>query len=235
MSGMAISLEVTSIAGLLFSKTPRWLVSILFAVPFIFGTSARAWPPVIGPGPELEDPVGASASYITLRSDDLMVGQWTNGGINQLSSYQVDDQSKLSTQIAAALGAGAPGGGNSFCGSGRILSRDNDQLVNVGRSADGAAVAVAFPLGGAFRLSADLLGRFNDVPDQVSVAVGDLDKVPDENGINHDEVVVAYASSSGANSFYNVKLAVLNYSIVGSNSSQPQSRPAYKLRSGHWR
>ena len=55
------------------------------------------------------------------------------------------------------------------------------------------------------------------------MAVGDLDKIPDANGANHDEVVVAYAIDlppDSPNGPYGVNLAVLNYT-TSTGSTQP--------------
>jgi hypothetical protein len=52
------------------------------------------------------------------------------------------------------------------------------------------------------------------------VAVGDLDKVADKNGVNHEEVVVAYAQGAPPGTLQ-VNLAVLNYTTPQMNASQP--------------
>ena len=53
------------------------------------------------------------------------------------------------------------------------------------------------------------------------MVVGDLDKVADKNGVNHDEVVLAYAQGAPPGSLQ-VNLAVLNYtSTQPINASQP--------------
>ena len=92
-----------------------------------------------GPEPGATDPVGAPASYITLRSDDLMIGEF-----DRLDTYEVDTNSALSTPIAAASGLGV-NSSNSILASGRILSQDHDQAVNVGRSPGATSVDVRFP------------------------------------------------------------------------------------------
>jgi len=89
----------------------------------------------------------------------------------------------------------------------------------VGRSADGSALTVRFPFGaGAYDLP-DLHTPISDAPDQFSVAVGDLDQIPDANGLNHDEVVVAYATGTGPT--YSIQLKVLNYTKTNTNGSDP--------------
>src|SRR5271156_4898779 len=58
-----------------------------------------------------------------------------------------------------------------------------------------------------------------NIPDMVSVDVGDLDKVPDVKGENHDEVLAAYATGAGPS--YPIQLAVLNYTNAQGNGSNP--------------
>ncbi len=43
----------------------------------------------------------------------------------------------------------------------------------------------------------DLELPVTNVPDSIDVAVGDLDKIPDQQGVNHDEVAIAYGSRTG--------------------------------------
>ncbi len=159
--------------------------------------------------------------YITLPSDDLALGQYLNDNSNNtnlLTSYTVDNQSRLSSQLTNATGPGVLGLANSLSASGHILTQDNEQLINLGRSPNGQSLRVSFPLSGAYDLP-DLHTPIQNVPDLVSVAVGDMDKIPDAEGVNHDEVVVAYATGAGPT--YSVRLAVLNYRNSGNDSSNP--------------
>jgi hypothetical protein len=178
----------------------------------------------IGPEPGEQDPVGAPANYITLRSDDLAVGTNPIFNVNQLTTYAVNNQSQLTTKQVSS-GTGVWGLGNSsssLTASGRFLGQDNDQLISVGRSADGTSVEVRFALGGAYDLPG-LQPQIPNTPDLISVAAGDLDKVEDTNGVNHDEVVVAYTPDSKLNCCpeYRINLAVLNYTESGSDGSSP--------------
>lgn len=101
--------------------------------------------------------------------------------------------------------------------AGRILSQDKDQLVIVGRSGSlPNAIKVRFALGGDYALS-NLHDRLDDAPEQISVAAGDLDKIPDANGANHDELVVAYAGKNGE-----VNVVVLNYTDPQAIGSRPK-------------
>jgi len=55
----------------------RPIAAFLLALSMISGACATALAQA-GPEPGLTDPVGAPASYVTLRSDDLMIGQRTS-------------------------------------------------------------------------------------------------------------------------------------------------------------
>jgi hypothetical protein len=72
---------------------------MVVALLIVFGASATAQE--TGPEPGQEDPVGTPASYITLRSDDLMIGKF-EGNLNVLDTNQVNTSSVLSTPIEAA-------------------------------------------------------------------------------------------------------------------------------------
>ncbi|MBA3441906.1 MAG: hypothetical protein H0T92_18765, partial [Pyrinomonadaceae bacterium] len=112
--------------------------------------------------------------------------------------------------------------------AGRILQPDRDQVVyatrdgntnspvRVGFHSINEAQDVSFELAGLPRL-VDRPFAFNYV-DPLDVAVGDLDKIPDAVGNNHDEVVVAFASP-GLNNLWQVNVAVLDYT----SSTNPQA------------
>lgn len=198
----------------------RLLVGALLAPVILCASLARAQ--LVGPQPGLNDPVGAPASYMTLRSDDLMVGQ-LEVFATDLMTYQVNDQSDVTNLIPADdAQTVTDGAGNSVSASGHFTTQDGEQVVNVARAVFAASrntvvvgVAPGHQAGGGAALL-HLHNLINNVPDQIAVAAGDLDKVPDENGVNHDEVAVAYVSDSGQ-----LQLAVLNYSSVG-NFGEPR-------------
>ena len=56
--------------------------------------------------------------------------------------------------------------------------------------------------------------------DFMDIAAGDLDKLPDSAGDNHDEVVVAYASP-GANNQLMINVAVLDYTAPATAPPSP--------------
>ena len=190
-----------------------WPLLTVMLVMGVFALSG-AQVPVSNPGQT--DPVGPPASYIMLRNDNLAPSYVASGGDNVFNTYEAND---LRSPDALQLASNhvPSGGGSSFISAaGRILTQDRDQLVMVGRSGSVAnALKVRFAAGGDYGLS-DLHDRLADAPDQISAAVGDLDKIPDANGANHDEVVVAYAENNGA-----VNVAVLNYTATNANGSNP--------------
>src|SRR5271156_81624 len=182
--------------------------------------------PAMAQEPGAKDTVGAPSSYITLRSDDLMVGTLDDGE-NNLLTYPYESKIGL-VNFANPLnsGLGIYGFGNSISGAGHILPQDRDQVVNVGRTAkpgDATCIGclgVSFEGGGQYLLPTQALHQpIPNAPDQISLAVGDLDKIPDANGVNHDELVIAYAT--GVVPQLQVRLAVLNFTKVGADGGQP--------------
>ena len=194
------------------------LLGTLLAATVIMDVSAFAAAQQVPASTGQSDPVGAPASYITLRNDNLALS-FVNGDNNVLNTYQggLKSPDSLFAQPLTSNKVPTAGTNNSVSVSGRILSQDKDQLVLVGRSGSVPnAIKVRFAASGDFGLP-NLHSRIPDVPDQISVAAGDLDKIPDVNGANHDELVVAYAGQKG-----NVNVAVLNYTAPQPNGSNPK-------------
>src|ERR1700734_702446 len=105
MSVRTVSINVAGIGRTIIRRAKPGLESLLFVVLVIFATGVVASAQLTDLEQGLTDPVGAPAFYTTLRSDDLMIGQLTHQGneeINQVTSYQVDSQDRLSTQISVA-------------------------------------------------------------------------------------------------------------------------------------
>jgi hypothetical protein len=192
------------------SKASRFaLASALALVMLIIAGWSPARGQATGPQPGATDPVGAPDTYTTLRSDDLMIGSFVSGNL-QMKTRTVDEEGLLSIDIPQASNDSVRGLGSSVSAAGHILSQNNEQIVNVGRSPAGDAVSVLFPLEKPAIAPVDLPDLqlpVTNVPDSIHVAVGDLDKIPDQQGVNHDEVAIAYGSTTGE-----LKLAVLNYS-----------------------
>src|ERR1700761_154821 len=203
-----------------------WLPLAIFVLALLIecGLGAKAQAQT-GPRPGASDPVGAPAYYTSLRSDDLMIGQLTytpTSQFNYVTSYQVDSQNRLSSQISVGPGTGPFGTGSSYTASGHIFGQNNDILANVGRGPDNT-VDVSFPQSGTRYFLPGLHASLANTPDQIAVAVGDLDKVPDENGINYDEVAIAYLTGNlGTNGIKTINLAVLNYTNVNAVGNSPR-------------
>ncbi len=193
------------------SKASRFaFASALALVMLIVADWSPARGQATGPQPGATDPVGAPASYTTLRSDDLLLGYYVcaRGLGVEMSTYTVDEQSRVSDRIPEASNLSVGDRPSSVSAAGHILSQNNEQLVNVARSGD--LVSVDFPLeqSGINPLYLpDLHLPVANVPDIMDVTVGDLDKIPDQQGVNHDEVATVYKTRSG-----DLTLAVLNYS-----------------------
>ena len=136
-----------------------------------------------------------------------------NLNLNQISETTVPANTNIQSQAVAA--------------SGRILAPDEDQVVYARRSADTNANAAVEFLGYAGTSMVTLPGGLADrsaeliyaQADYLDIAAGDLDKVTDEVGNFHDEVVVAYASPPDANNQLAINLAVLDYTYHEANIS----------------
>jgi len=209
------------------------LVSPLLAVLVVMAASAFSDAQVTANDPGTNDPVGAPASYITLRDDELALATYVKspravGGSIEFDTYPGDLSNPgafFSTPVLTSKKVASAGSDNSDV-AGRIFLQDKEDLVNVGRSATVAnAVRVRFKRGEGYILP-NLHKPLDDAPDQISAAAGDLDKIPDANGANHDELVVAYPDNNGQ-----VNVAVLNYTAppaIGTCGKQPAgSCPKY--------
>ena len=97
---------------------------------------------------------------------------------------------------------------------GHIWRPQDEQVVYARRPNNGTDLHVTFvadpPTGGPSQVLQNLAPRLLNSADFMDIAAGDLDKVPDSAGDNHDEVVVAYASP-GVNNQMAVNVAVLDY------------------------
>ena len=193
----------------------RWVLPLIVGIA-VMGLSAFSAAQEPGSAGQT-DPVGPPASYIILRNDNLAISN-LSGANDVLDTYQADlgtTDASLGSLLTSNTVPSA-GVGSSVSVAGRILSQDKDQLAIVERSGSlPNSIKVRFALGGDFALS-DLHDRLDNAPDQITAAVGDLDKLPDASGMNHDEMVVAYAGKNGE-----VNVAVLNYTASQANASKP--------------
>jgi len=186
------------------------------ALALVFAANA---PAATGPEPGNKDPVGPPASYTILRGDDLAIDPHDEDP-NVLNSVQTFPDGNLdSNSIKDERGLGVSWDtGGTVMAAGRIFSQDNDQLINVGRASpfdDPSLLGVESPSGDPTQTYYlhDLHTRIPNTPDLISVAVGDLDKIADKNGVNHDEVVLAYAQGAPPGNL-KVNLTVLNYTSM---------------------
>jgi hypothetical protein len=127
------------------------LASLLLALPLFLACAALARAQQMsGTEPGDQDPVGSPAKYLTLRTDDLLIGKYAAGNVNQLDTYESDkafwaglygakSDPTLNLPLRFVLqngnsiatnasGLGVLGGGTLLTASGRILSQENDQV-----------------------------------------------------------------------------------------------------------
>jgi hypothetical protein len=168
------------------------------------------------------DPVGPPSRYTIFRDDELLGFEPVNSSLS-FTTYQVNT-SLVPTKMSAAA---TPWNNNStqlVAAAGRILTPQNDQAVyarRAGAIASSATVQVGFPgLTGSLVSLPDLAPRFAGNADFLDVTAGDLDKLPDGAGNNHDEVVVVYASTA-PNDQLTVNVVVLDYTSDASPLLQP--------------
>ncbi len=174
-----------------------------------------------GPQPGLKDPVGGASDYFlhpshnvaVFRPDNtytyspFLMGIWKSDQQLQISqvferNYPYPQPDYTPDEVVAAAG--------------RIWITDGrEQVVYASRyngRFDGTGLAVAFFTDsvGAQKLLPNLADRLPQSADFIDIAAGDLDRVPDSKGYEHDEVIVAYASP-GANNQLGVNVAVLDF------------------------
>ncbi len=167
-----------------------------------------------GPQPGVKDPVGSPSHYALFPSHDLSVFAPGNNQID-VQSYRSDTGLQLTQAYSYSQPADAD---QVVAASGRIWNPTNDQVVYIRRYA-GTNVDVVFQNNPAPGVStaqlSNLVPRFDNSADFMDLAVGDLDKVPDTAGDNHDEVVVVYATP-GANNQLQISVNVLDYTAPAS-------------------
>lgn len=169
--------------------------------------------------PGQTDPQGAPETYMMFRDDELFYPQVYDTGFNwQLVNFV--DFPDATLEITNSIRSGYEGTDwEIYAKRGRVTHQDRDQIIWVSREGSSGTVNVyATPqdfgeinyIGGFDGLAP----RADGFSDFLGVAVGDLDKVTDSAGDNHDEIAVAYASA-GANGGYDVNLNVLNFTVAG--------------------
>ncbi|MGH9848170.1 MAG: FG-GAP repeat domain-containing protein, partial [Blastocatellia bacterium] len=183
-----------------------------------------------GPRPGASDPLGKPGRYTILPSHELLAvfPNGPNGNQYQMRPYAADNNLNLAPLQNGYSYSSDPNANQLYAAAGRILApglnRDDkyDQIVFARRS--GSSVAVGFH--GPATLAPSLVipglaDRVQNSADFIAVKAGDLDKVPDASGNNHDEVVVVYAAAGAGNQFA-VTLKVLDYT---SDAADPYPTP----------
>jgi hypothetical protein len=186
-------------------------------------TPTRAPAPTpVGPEPGLKDPVGSASNYQSLRADDLTFFTLDSGRIFQPYTYQIDNANRLSSLLnipLTSLFESNPG--FLLTASGRVSTQDRDDVVAADTSPcstdrNNQCVRIRLMPGlnprvvelpGPLAVPSSFQG-----PPLIALAAGDLDQVPDAEGVDHDDVAVAWASNVSADqSTVDVNLAVVNY------------------------
>lgn len=170
-----------------------------------------------GPRPGKNDPVrnpilfpAHGAGTFAPGNNQIKLQAWRSDAGLSLSETFSYSQPADADQIVAAAG--------------RIWSPRNEQVVYARRYLGGSQLHVVFlnapPTNKATHIFNDLAPRLQNSADFMDIAAGDLDKLPDGAGNNHDEIVVAYASP-GANNQMTVNVAVLDYTAPASSPPAP--------------
>jgi hypothetical protein len=178
----------------------RWFLRLLTLV-VLMAVGADAWGQKTSPRPGEEDPLGNPSRYTLFPDQELLAvlaHDPATAGLNPEFSFNTFAPSadlKTLTPLGGttnlAMDLSAPHMGAA---AGRILASDRDQIVYARRT--GSSLAVAFL--GYSNSTTTLSPLANQLPDSADVfdiAVGDLDKVADLDGNNHDEVIVCFATA----------------------------------------
>lgn len=175
-----------------------------------------------GPEPGLKDPVGSASNYQSLRADDLTAFTVDAGTIFYPYTYQIGNDNRifgvLNTPPTTLLDSNPT---FILTASGHVSTQDRDDVVAAdtypcSSNRSNQCVRIRLMPGTSPKLvelpgQLAVLSRFEGPP-LIALAAGDLDQVPDAQGINHDEVAVAWASKASADeASLDVDLAVLNY------------------------
>ncbi len=170
-----------------------------------------------GPEPGKTDPMGAPAArYDVFPDQGIGVLEPKDSAGYNVVFYRTDSNTNLSLNDSTAVGGKVSGEpyNQLYAATGRIDSQSFDDLAIANRKDSSIQVAVRNKTGGVSHTSIlpePLLNRMPDSGDFLSLAAGDLDRVPDGQGNNHDEVVAAYASGLGGDHI-RYYISVINYS-----------------------
>jgi hypothetical protein len=173
-----------------------------------------------GPEPGLKDPVGSASNYQSLRADDLTEFN-LDARIFEPHTYSIDNDNRYSAVLdippTTRLHSNPA---FLLTASGHVSTQHRDDVVVAdtypcGSEPSNLCVRIRLMPGTSPRVVE--LGQLAvpsvfSAPPLIALAAGDLDQVPDAQGINHDEVAVAWASNVSADQAgVDVNLAVVNY------------------------
>ena len=179
-------------------------------------------PTATGPEPGLKDPVGSASNYQSLRGDDLTFFNLNAGTVFQPHTYQINNDNRfsslLNTPPTTLLDSNSA---FLLTASGHVSTQDRDDVVAAdtypcSSDRNNQCVRIRLTPGPSPRV-VELPGQLAvpslfEGPPLIALAAGDLDQVPDAEGIDHDEVAVAWASNVSADqASVDVDLAVVNY------------------------
>ncbi len=173
---------------------------------------AHAFPPTAPPTPGEIDPQGAPENYLMFRDDELYVPKIDfDSGLGYDVIAQDFGYPDATLEITASVSANTDNFVGDFvpevyAARGRVTRQDADQVIAIFPKASELYVMIPNEAG------ANAIGSFDIPHDDIFLGmdVGDLDKVADSAGNNHDEVVIAYSAAT-ENDSGAVNLTVLNY------------------------
>jgi hypothetical protein len=214
-----------------------WFLRLLTLV-VLMAIGPDAWGQKTGPRPGEEDPLGNPSRYNLFPDHELLAvlaHDPNTAGLSpefSFNSFAPSADLKTLTPLGGTTNLAVDlKAAHMAAAAGRILASDRDQVVYARRTT-GSSLAVAF-LGYPNSITT-LSPLANQAPgtatDVFDIAVGDLDKVADLDGNNHDEVVVCFATDSDNR----VQVAVLDYTAstpAPSDAVRPQTTTTYKILS----
>ena len=159
------------------------------------------------PQPGQKDPVG---NYTYFPSHDMV----TFVPYFSVQGFIVDQNLRIPFAPAFSYSDFSLNTDQIVAAPGHIWLPQAEQVIYAWRPIGGSDLQVTFvadpPTSGPSQVLQNLAPRLPDSADFMDIAAGDLDKVPDSAGDNHDEVVVVYASP-GPNNQLAINVAVLDY------------------------
>lgn len=183
-------------------------------LPLLAPMEPDAPPP---PEPGATDPQGAPENYMMFPDHELWVPQVQSGtgATSWATGFDYPDATLNITRSVTVYNTGEAYGVKLYAKRGRVSRQDRDQVISLENAHSDQFVTVGLM---DDELNADQVDtlpessvRLPGFADILGLAVGDLDKVPDSKGNNHDEIVLAYATQHQDWS-YTINVRVLNFS-----------------------